>query len=494
MPAGGVIAKDADGRLTGMVMETGYLQTYAKLPIPTEATELQAAKAGQAIYAAAGVTTVQEGATHANQLEQLQRLQAADALYLDIVAYPFMTDLGPILDKNAPSTFGTYGGHLKLGGCKILTDGSPQGKTAFFTTPYLTGGPNGEANWVGEPTAPQADINAVVKTCYDNNLPVLFHANGDAGIDMLIAAHEANAAGSLSADRRTTAIHAQFVRPDQIAKFAEYKIIPSAFTEHTFFFGDTHVLNRGMEQAAFMSPMKAYYEAGLRPANHTDYAVAPVDQMMTIWTAVNRVSRSGVVIGPEQRISPLDALKAITINGAYIYREEDSKGSIEVGKRADLVVLSDNPLTVDPMAVKDIKVLETIKDGKIRLQGAVGGPGAAVGCEAATACKSRIAEQWWRHCLRMLNDAPAQDARPTERIPRSAGGPCGERRVGAAGRADAWRQGHLRRRGLRVGLGQSGQVRRGHGRRRRPRRRCRSCSTPARVSSARRRPRSSLSR
>ena len=159
-------------------------------------------------------------------------------------------------------------------------------------------------------------------------------------------------------------IHAQFVRPDQLAKFVQYKFIPSFFTDHTFFFGDTHVKNRGKEQADFLSPMKSAYALGLHPANHTDYSVAPIDHMMTIWTAVNRVSRSGEIIGADERVTPLQALKALTINGAYIYREEAGKGSLEPGKLADLVILDANPLTVEPMAIKDIKVVETLKEGK----------------------------------------------------------------------------------------------------------------------------------
>jgi len=364
-PAGGVIARKSGTQdLDGLVMETGYLMAYAKLPIPDESNEMEAARAGQQLYAAAGVTTAQEGATHLNQIEQLQRIAAKGGLTIDVVSFAFMTDLGKILAKNPPASFGSYNNRLKLGGCKIVSDGSPQGKTAFFTTPYLTGGPAGQQGWKGEPNAPQADITALVKTCYDNNLPLLFHANGDAAIDSLLTAHEAVAAGSLDKDRRTTVIHAQFVRPDQLAKFKQYNFIPSLFTDHAFFFGDTHVLNRGKQQAFFLSPMKSAYAAGLQPANHTDYAVAPLDHMMVMWSAVNRVSRSGQVIGPDERATPMQALQAITINGARIYREEASKGSLEPGKLADLVILDRNPLKVAPMEIKDIKVVETIKEGK----------------------------------------------------------------------------------------------------------------------------------
>jgi predicted amidohydrolase YtcJ len=365
-PVGGVIArKPGTQDLDGLVMETGYLQAYAKLPIPDESNEMEAAKAGQQLYAAAGITTAQEGATHLNQIEQLQRIAAKGGFYLDVVSFAFMTDLDKILAKNPPAGFGSYKARLKLGGCKIVSDGSPQGKTAFFTTPYLTGGPAGQKDWKGEPNAPQADITALVKTCYDNNLPLLFHANGDAAIDSLLTAHEAVAAGSLDKDRRTTVVHAQFVRPDQLTKFKQYNFIPSLFTDHAFLFGDTHVLNRGKVQAFFLSPMKSAYAAGLQPANHTDYAVAPLDQMLVLWTAVNRVSRTGAVIGPDERATPIQALKAITINGARIYREEASKGSLEAGKLADMVILDKNPLKVDPMTIKDIKVVETIKEGKV---------------------------------------------------------------------------------------------------------------------------------
>ncbi len=114
--------------------------------------------------------------------------------------------------------------------------------------------------------------------------------------------------------------------------------------------------------------MKSAYEAGLMPTNHTDAFVVPIDQMLATWSAVNRVSRNGEIIGAEERISPYLTLKAITISAAYQYFEEGSKGSLEVGKRADLVVLSDNPVTVDPMAIKDIKVIETVKDGKTVFQ------------------------------------------------------------------------------------------------------------------------------
>lgn len=364
-PAGGVILrKPGTQDLQGLVMETGYLPMHSKLPSPDESREVAAARAGQLIYAAAGVTTAQEGATTLPMLQQLQRVAAQDGLLIDVIAYPFITDIEAILKANAPASFGQYNKGLKLGGCKVTIDGSPQGKTAWFTTPYLTGGPGGEKDWKGEPGIPVELIRSMVKTCYDNDLQVLMHGNGDAAIDFAIATHKEMAGSDLAKDRRTVCIHCQFIRQDQIDEFAKLNIIPSLFTDHTFFFGDTHVLNRGEQQAGFISPMKAAIKAGLRPSNHTDAFVVPVDQMMTVWTAVNRPLRSGGVLGEDQRITPYQALQAITVNAAYQSREENTKGSIEAGKQADFVILSSDPTKEAPEKIKDIKVLETIKDGK----------------------------------------------------------------------------------------------------------------------------------
>jgi hypothetical protein len=113
----------------------------------------------------------------------------------------------------------------------------------------------------------------------------------------------------------------------------------------------------------YISPMRDAIDAGLRPTNHTDAVVAPLDQMFMLWSAVNRISRAGAEIGPDQRVTALEGLKAMTIWAAEQYGEQESKGSLEVGKLADLVILDKNRLKVDKMAIKDIRVVETIKEG-----------------------------------------------------------------------------------------------------------------------------------
>jgi len=363
-PGGVVVRKPGTNEPFGLIMETAYLPVFGALPKPTREQEIPWSTAGQMLYAQAGLTLAQEGATFAQDMEVLQRATTAGANIIDVVAFPFMTELGKIVPANPASGWGRYEKHLKIGGVKITADGSPQGKTALFTTPYLTGGPGGEKNWRGEPNMPQDDLNKIIKQVYDMNVPLNVHTNGDATIDMFLAAYEFARAGDFSRPWNVTTIHTQFMRKDHIAKFVKYKIRPSFYTLHTFYFATAHRNNRGPEQAAYISPMRDAIDAGLHPTNHTDFYVAPLDQMFMMWSAVNRVSREGGVLGPDQRITPMEAIKSQTIWAAEQYGEQASRGSLEVSKIADLVILDKNPLKVEPMTIKDIRVLETIKDGK----------------------------------------------------------------------------------------------------------------------------------
>ena len=364
-PAGGVIVRQpGTNEPYGLIMETAYLPVFAALPKPSREQEAKWSTAGQMLYAQAGLTLAHEGATHAADLAVMQRASAEGANIIDVVAYPFMTDLDQIIAANPLDGWGRYDRRLKIGGVKITADGSPQGKTAYFTKPYLTGGPGGEQNWRGEPTMPQDALNQLVKRVYEMNVPLIVHTNGDATIDMFLRAYEFARAGDYSRPWNVTTIHTQFLRKDQIPKFVKYKIRPSFYTLHTFYFATAHKNNRGEEQAAYISPMRDAIDAGLRPTNHSDFYVAPLDQTFMMWSAVNRMSREGQVVGPDQRITPMEALKSQTIWAAEQYDEQAVRGSLEVGKLADLVILDGNPLKVDPMAIKNIQVIETIKEGR----------------------------------------------------------------------------------------------------------------------------------
>lgn len=379
-PEGGVILrKEGSQEPEGLLMEMAFMPVFGQLPQPTEEELLELLKPAQEIYAAKGVTTITEGATHAHELKFLRKAAAQKRLYLDVISQPLAMggelfrafaeyivvgdDQEPQIVGNPEIEFGTYQDRLKLNGIKIVLDGSPQGKTAFWTEPLLTPGPNGEENWRGEPLLPPEIVYETYKSASERHIPVFAHANGDAAIDMVIEAAEA--AGITAGDNsRNVVVHSNLMRPDQLDDYARLGLLPSFFTVHSFFWGDTHLKNLGEERAFFLSPLKSAQEKGILFTNHNDFSVTPMDPMFMVWTAVHRISRNGVVIGPDQRVDVWTALKAITINAAYQYFEEDTKGSLEVGKLADMVVLSENPLTIDPMKIRDITIEETFKEGQ----------------------------------------------------------------------------------------------------------------------------------
>ena len=167
------------------------------------------------------------------------------------------------------------------------------------------------------------------------------------------------------ADRRTVAIHGQTAREDQIESFRQLGIIPSLFPMHTFYWGDWHndsVL--GAERANNISPTGWAMKRGMVFTSHHDAPVAMPDAMRVLGATVTRVTRSGKVLGAEHRVTPLVAIKAHTLWSAYQHFEEKSKGSLEVGKLADFVILDKNPMVIDPMEITNVKVMETIKEGK----------------------------------------------------------------------------------------------------------------------------------
>ncbi len=362
-PGGIIVRKPGTNEPYGLIMETAFLPIFGKSEPMSPAEEIEASKAGQMLYAREGITTAHEGATHLADLKTIKAASEAGVNIIDIVAYPFITELDDILEVSPRSEWLTYKNNFKIGGVKITVDGSPQGRTAAFSKPYLTGGPGGEKDWFGELTFPQSMCNDMVKRVYQMDVPLILHCNGDAAIDTFLEAYEYARDGDFSKDWNVTTIHSQFMRKDHIPKFVEYKVRPSFYTLHTYYFYEAHLENRGFEQAQYISPMRDAMDAGLKPTNHTDFVVAPLDQMFMLYSAVNRISRGGATVGPDQKVSPYEGLLTMTRYAANQYDEQDSKGTLEAGKRADLVILSDNPLTVEPTKIKDIQVLETLKDG-----------------------------------------------------------------------------------------------------------------------------------
>ncbi|CDQ38549.1 N-substituted formamide deformylase precursor [Virgibacillus salexigens] len=359
---GGVI-----GRIEGTMEPNGYLEEGSLLSLQktlfqdSKADIVELANLGQAMYIKNGITTVQDGATSSEYLELFKALAEQGDLKVDVVAYPLVVENPDDMGKNEKYAK-KYHRRLKIGGYKLFLDGSPQGKTAWMTEPY-----EGEETYRGYSWYKDEQVKQYVAKAINDDVQLLTHSNGDAASDQLLRNYEAalqESDNSNKANLRPVMIHCQTVRNDQLDKMVELSMIPSIFIPHTYYWGDVHLKNLGHERGSRISPAKSAFERGLVVNFHQDPPVVKPDMLETIWCAVNRITRKGVHIGPEECIPVYDAIKAVTINAAYAYFEEDQKGSIKEGKLADLVILDQNPLKVDKMKIKELQVVETIKEGK----------------------------------------------------------------------------------------------------------------------------------
>jgi predicted amidohydrolase YtcJ len=367
-PSGGVIQREANGRTPNGVMEESAhgLVAYKLLPKFTPAQALAMVEAAQKVYMANGYTTVQDGKTDAMSMGMLVGAAKAGKLKIDVVSYADLVTLkdNPIL--RGPLMSDGYADHFRIGGVKLTFDGSPQGKTAWFTKHYLQVPAGQKPDYAGYPAFPKpGEAQGWVDMAYRNNWQLLIHANGDAAIDQMIATTAAAQKQFPGADRRTVMIHGQYLRADQIPQLQALEIFPALFPMHTFYWGDWHRQSvAGPERANFISPTGAVLNSGMKFSIHHDAPVTFPNSMRVWDSAVNRTTRTGYVLGPDQRLSPMVALKAMTIWPAFQHFEEKSKGSIEVGKVADLVILDKNPMMIPPATIKDVKVVETIKGGR----------------------------------------------------------------------------------------------------------------------------------
>jgi hypothetical protein len=362
-PTGGVIRRmSGSNEPNGVLEELAAIQQLSEILYPSnpEISDYYMDKA-QEMAVKFGFTTAQEGRSFNNH-ELLASFAERGKFKIDIVSY---------IDYTMPQYFDSkwnskeYINHYRIGGYKLTLDGSPQGRTAWRTQPYLIP-PDGQSkDYAGYPVIPdEKDVREIIERAVKNGWQLLTHANGDAAIDQLIRNYRYAVDQYGNEGRRDVLIHGQYVRMDQLDSLKKLNMIASLFPMHTFYWGDWHRQIIGKELADKISPIKTALNKGIIVTSHTDAPVALPNLIMVLWTTVNRVSRSGEVIGPEERLTPYEALKTITIWGAYQHFEENKKGSLVEGKLADLVILSDNPLKIEPMNIKDIQVLETIKEGE----------------------------------------------------------------------------------------------------------------------------------
>ncbi len=314
------------------------------------------------VYLSYGTTTIQNGGgTGPAMVESLRSAAEREPLDADVAVF---TNVDAILNGSvdyAPD----YDDGLRVAGVKFVLDGSPQGRTAWVTEPYHEGPPGAPADYraygIMDPDVYKTGAAALI----ERGVPFLAHGNGDAAMDLMMKGVEEAVAGTdPMPDHRSVIIHAQLMRQDQVERAARLGVVPSFFAAHTFFWGDWHVRSFGEERGSNISPVRWAIDNGVHHTIHNDAMVVPPDIMRLVSIAVNRKTRSGRVLGAHQRATIMEALNAVTLGAAYQYFEEDLKGSITVGKQADLVILGQNPLTSDPAELEHVAILETFSRGR----------------------------------------------------------------------------------------------------------------------------------
>ncbi len=364
-PAGGRISRDEKGELNGELVDRAKgLVTLPREERPSPAYFLEEHKK----LNAAGLTAIRYPGASIEQYRALQELEKKGLLTIRVnqLLRPPATDAATMAKMIASYNVKPDEGNewLRLSGVKQSIDGGFEGgwMTELYAKPYDEGG-----KYYGINTLKQEPYTAIVKELNRMGWRVATHAVGDAAIDEVLAAYEAANAEKSIVERRWTIEHAFIPRPDHFPRMKRLGLIISA-QDHLYMAGPSILKMWGPKRAAWMTPLRTYIDEGLMVSLGTDASVIPYPPLWVFYHFVTRDTISGGVIGPDQKITRQEALKAQTINNAYTTFEEKTKGSIEPGKFADLVVLEQDIMTVPEKSIESMKVLATMVGGKIVYQ------------------------------------------------------------------------------------------------------------------------------
>ena len=365
-PQGGVIRRVAvTGEPDGVMEESARARVLGLVPSLPRDKVIEGFRHAAATYLTAGVTTMAIMGCDSAGVGDLRLARETGILMPRADVYLVRPSVGPPLAAEVEKMFAGPGDHqIVCAGEKMMHDGSIQGYTGYLTKPYFIPF-KGDMTYRGYPRRSREELTARVVEAHRQGWHIAVHGNGDAAIDDILEAFAEAQKKFPRPDARHRIEHCQTVREDQLDRMKALGVTPSFFVDHVFYWGDRH-RDRflGPERASRISPLASALKRGIRFTVHNDTPVTPVSPLHLIWTSVNRLTTSGKVLGADQCITAAQALRALTIDAAWQNCDDNIKGSIEPGKLADFVILAENPLTIDPLKIKDIVVLETIVGGR----------------------------------------------------------------------------------------------------------------------------------
>ena len=365
-PAGGRIGRfAASGEPDGMLYETAQGLVHQLLPTYTEVDVRTGFVQAQDEYLRRGITTIHDASvSNARGVDILHTYQQAQLEGFLKFRVNMFIQWEYLKDSNFAWQTGGGDEWVRVAGCKIVSDGSIQGITAALREPYHCD-PN-EQGWL---IYEQDELNDIVMTLHQRGYQIATHANGDAAIDAVLAAYENALRAIPKVDHRFRIEHCQVCVPEHISKMRDLGVIPNFFPNHVYYFGDRH-RDRflGPDRVTHLDPIGSAIQAGIKPLLHSDCPVTPVNPLFCIQNAIARVTSSGKVLTEVERVAAREAISMMTVNAAYGAFEENVKGSLEIGKLGDLVVLNYDPFQEASHELGQIESAATVVGGQVMYQ------------------------------------------------------------------------------------------------------------------------------
>ena len=357
-PPGGRLGRDPDtGKLNGIVYERAIDHIrFGLIPVDTDEIRREGLRTICNMLNEVGLTSVHDARVTAEEFQTYQDGKADGELSLRVYALMWYPQFPALKDAGIKTGLGDD--LLRVGGIKMVADGAISTRTAYLSEPY-----EGSSCDHGILAMEADEIEQQVMDMHKAGFQVCIHANGDSTIDLVLTAYEKAQKTYPRSDARHRIEHCTLINPELLARMKAGGVVATPFCTFVYHHGEK-MRYYGEKRLEWMFAQRSFIDAGVMSTGATDYPPGPFEPLLGIQSCVTRIDSTGKEWGINQRISVEEALRLYTLNGAYASFEENIKGSVEIGKLADLVVLGSDPTKIDPMGIKDIKIQQTILGGR----------------------------------------------------------------------------------------------------------------------------------